>query len=189
MKIKSNPINRSGHALKVSRGSHISRQSAHNGGKVVSPTHLPPLTPGNILGTHFCQRLSRPQGQIAAGRISDTIGNRTRDLPAYSAAPQITQNTACLPPTMEIYFKHLKVFFGRICISSLTSDRHVNFSQHKLHMLNRNIQTKHDRKFAKQYCYIGNPLTQPKHKNFNIKCNQLEQTEGRLVLCTCLLLK
>jgi len=29
-------------------GSHISRQSAQNGGKVVSPTHWPPLPPGNI---------------------------------------------------------------------------------------------------------------------------------------------
>jgi hypothetical protein len=39
-------------------------------------------------------RLSRPQGHSAAGRImslkksSDTIGNRTRDLPVCSAAPQ-----------------------------------------------------------------------------------------------------
>jgi len=30
------------------------RQSAHEGGKVVSPTHQPPLPPGNISGTHFC---------------------------------------------------------------------------------------------------------------------------------------
>jgi hypothetical protein len=30
------------------------RQSAHEGGKVVSPTHQPPLPPGNIPGTHFC---------------------------------------------------------------------------------------------------------------------------------------
>ena len=35
-------------------GSQISRQSAHKGGKVVSPTHRPPLSPGNIPGTHFC---------------------------------------------------------------------------------------------------------------------------------------
>ena len=35
-------------------GSQISRQSAHEGGKVVSPTHRPPLPPGNIPGTHFC---------------------------------------------------------------------------------------------------------------------------------------
>ena len=49
--------------------------------------------PRNIPGTHFCYRLSRPQGHSAAGRImsmknsSDTIGNRTRDLPACSAVP------------------------------------------------------------------------------------------------------
>jgi hypothetical protein len=35
-------------------GSQISRQPAHEGGKVVSPTHRPPLPPGNISGTHFC---------------------------------------------------------------------------------------------------------------------------------------
>jgi hypothetical protein len=35
-------------------GSQISRQSAHEGGKVVIPTHLPPLPPGIIPGAHFC---------------------------------------------------------------------------------------------------------------------------------------
>ena len=35
-------------------GSQTSRQSAHEGGKVVSPTHRQPLPPGNIPGTHFC---------------------------------------------------------------------------------------------------------------------------------------
>jgi hypothetical protein len=50
--------------------------------------------PGNIPGTHFCQRVSRPQDHSAAGRImsmknsNDTIGNRTRDLPVCSAVPQ-----------------------------------------------------------------------------------------------------
>jgi hypothetical protein len=69
-------------------GSQISRQSAHEGGKVVSPTHRSPLPPGNISGTHFCWRLSRPQGHSATGRImlmknsNDTIGNRTRNLVA-----------------------------------------------------------------------------------------------------------
>jgi hypothetical protein len=46
---------------------------------------------GNIPGTHFCLRLSRPQGHCATDRImpmkksTDTIGNRTRDLPVCSA--------------------------------------------------------------------------------------------------------
>jgi hypothetical protein len=55
--------------------------------------HYPP---GNTSGTHFCWRLSRPQGHSATGRIismknsNDTIGNRTRDLPACRAVPQPT---------------------------------------------------------------------------------------------------
>jgi hypothetical protein len=75
-------------------GSQILRQSAHEGVKVVSPMHRPPLPPGNNPGTHFCQRLSRPQCHSAAERImpmknsNDTIGNRSRDLPVCSAVPQ-----------------------------------------------------------------------------------------------------
>ena len=34
------------------RPRRISRQLAHEGGKVVSPTHRPPLTPGNNSGSH-----------------------------------------------------------------------------------------------------------------------------------------
>ena len=40
-----------------------------DGGKVVSLTHRPPLPPENAPGTHFCWRLSRPQGHSAIGRI------------------------------------------------------------------------------------------------------------------------
>jgi len=52
--------------------------------------------PGNIPDTHFCLRLSQPQGHSVAGRImslnnsSDAIGNRTRNLPTCSAVPQPT---------------------------------------------------------------------------------------------------
>jgi hypothetical protein len=35
----------------------MSRQLAHEGGMVVSPTHRAPLSPGNIPGTYFCWRL------------------------------------------------------------------------------------------------------------------------------------
>jgi hypothetical protein len=55
---------------------------------------LTPYAQGNIPGTHFCSRLSQPQGHSAAGEIvsmknsSDTIGNRSRDFTARSAVPQ-----------------------------------------------------------------------------------------------------
>ena len=67
--------------------------TAQDGGKVVSLTHRPPFPPWNTPGTHFCSRLSRPQGHSATGRImslknsSDTIGKRTRDLPVCSVVP------------------------------------------------------------------------------------------------------
>jgi hypothetical protein len=67
--------------------------TVQDGGKVVSLTHWPPLPPGNTPGTHFCWRLSRPQGHSATGRITslsnsnDIIGNRTRDLPVCSVVP------------------------------------------------------------------------------------------------------
>ena len=74
----------------------ISIQPAHAGGKIVSPTHRPPLPPGKIPGTNSYQRLSRPQEPSAAGRIKsmqnseDPVRNQTRDLPACSALPQPT---------------------------------------------------------------------------------------------------
>ena len=87
--------------LQVWSGPEVSRNlrfpvfmtTAKDAGKLVSLTHRPPLPPGNTPGTHFCQRLSRPQGDNATGRImslknsNDTIRNRTCDLPVCSAVP------------------------------------------------------------------------------------------------------
>jgi hypothetical protein len=63
------------------------------------------FTPGNIPGTHFCYRLSRPQGHSAAGRImsmkdsNTTIGNRTHDLPVCSSVPQTLRHR--VPPIYQ----------------------------------------------------------------------------------------
>jgi len=77
-------------------GSQISRQSAYEDGKIVSPTQRQSLPPGNNPGTHFCKRMSQPQRQSGTGRImsmnnsNDAIANRTRDFPACSAVSPST---------------------------------------------------------------------------------------------------
>jgi hypothetical protein len=55
-----------------------------------------PLPPRKIPGTHFCLRLSRPQGHRAVGRFrsieksNDLIEIRSHNLPASSIVPQPT---------------------------------------------------------------------------------------------------
>ena len=84
-------------------GSKISRHWAHEGGKVVSPKHRPPLPPRKCSWYSFLLDAGLFQGHSAAGRImsikysNDTIGNRTRDLPACSAVPQPTALPAACP--------------------------------------------------------------------------------------------
>jgi hypothetical protein len=70
--------------------------------------------PGNTPGTHFCWSLSQPQSHSVAGRImsmknsNETIGNRTRDLPACCV---VTQSNA--PPCVPVSTRQLNV--GKIC--------------------------------------------------------------------------
>jgi hypothetical protein len=69
-------------------GSQTARQSAHEGGKVVSPTHWPPFPPGNIPGIHFLEGHSAAGENNSMKNSRDTNENRTRDLPACSTVPQ-----------------------------------------------------------------------------------------------------
>ena len=99
-------------------GSQISRQSAHEGGKVVSFTHRPPPTPPLpqeiFLVLISVERLSRPQGHITAGRIMSikysnyTVANRSRDFPDFSAVSQPT-TPLCAPSVKKKEVKSISI--------------------------------------------------------------------------------
>jgi hypothetical protein len=65
-----------------------------DGSEVVSIICQPPFTSRKIPGTHFCYRLSPPQGHSESGRIMSTEKSngrfriRTCDLPACIIVPQ-----------------------------------------------------------------------------------------------------
>ena len=69
-------------------GAQISRQSAHEGGKVVSHMHRLPLPPRKYSWYSFLlEAESTPGAIVQLERMSmknsiDTIGNQTRNLPA-----------------------------------------------------------------------------------------------------------
>jgi hypothetical protein len=66
-------------------GFQISRQLAHEGGKVVSPTHQL-----RLLETELKPGPSRSQKDMSMKNSSDTMDNWKCDLPACSAVPQPT---------------------------------------------------------------------------------------------------
>jgi hypothetical protein len=79
------------HGFEILRISHCIDSLLTDGGKFVSPTHPPRFTPQkhfSASGTHFCQRLSKPQGLLRPERLGELkklihlIRSRTRDLQA-----------------------------------------------------------------------------------------------------------
>ena len=89
-------------------GSQISRQSTHEGGKVVSPTHQPPLPPRKYSWYSFLLEAESTPGpqcgqkDYANEKIPMTPSwNRTRDLPACSALTNCA--TVCLTFASSLY--------------------------------------------------------------------------------------
>jgi hypothetical protein len=87
-----------------------------DGGEVLSLTLRPSFAPMKIPGTHFCYRMSRPQGHRAAEWIrsikksSHLIGNRTCDFPVCSTVPQPTM----LQRSIEIILQNWCVTNSRL---------------------------------------------------------------------------
>jgi len=73
--------------------------TAQDRGKVVSLKHRPPLPPGNAPGTHFCWRLSRPQGHGAIGRI--TSMKNSNDTSGRVWVVSVLQAEACNTDTTQ----------------------------------------------------------------------------------------
>jgi hypothetical protein len=84
------------YGCETSRLPHFLDSRLTDGGKVVSFTNRgSPVHPRKIPGTHFCSRMTRPQGQSAAGlghlkQSNDLIGNRTCNPPVCSTVSQPT---------------------------------------------------------------------------------------------------
>ena len=91
-------LHRPGRALWdiASSSSQISTQLAHEGGKVDSPMHRPPLSPRKYSWYSFLLAAeSNPRPQCSRKvksmkNFSDTIGNQSRDIPSCNAVPQPT---------------------------------------------------------------------------------------------------
>jgi hypothetical protein len=102
-----------------SRLPHFLDDRLRDGAEVVSLTRRPPFALRKISGTHFCYRLSRPQGHSAAGKIrsieksNDLIGIRTCDLPACSIVPQSTT----LPRAAKIFLEGKNANRGLVYIT------------------------------------------------------------------------
>ena len=103
---------RSGQALRVPGvwGSHISRQSAHEDGKVVSSTHRPPLPTQEIFLVLISVRgwrLSWLQGHSAAGRIMSVTTSGIEPATFQLAEQCLNQLRHRVALTLKLYIMYV----------------------------------------------------------------------------------
>jgi hypothetical protein len=85
-------------------GSQISRQSAYEGGRIVSPTHRPPLPPSKCSWHSFLLETELTPGP-QCGR-KDYINEKFQwHLPAFRAVPQPTAPPPRAPTSTAVFWK------------------------------------------------------------------------------------
>ena len=112
--------------------SQISRQSSRESGKVVSPTHRSPLTQEiflvliSVRGWVNPRAIVRPEG-LSMKNSSDTIGNRTRDLPTLAQC--LNQLRYRVLPLCYTYFAYLIHVLSSRCHRMTSSQLQGDFSK------------------------------------------------------------
>ena len=151
--------------------SQISRPSSHEGGKVVSPTHRPPLTPKKYSWYSFLLEAESTPGTQWGRKdyVNEKFQWHRRDLPAFIGVPQPTEppgTPLCLNNNIKMklnmyfvwhnyLFILLTLLYYLLLVSALISHPQANIYR-KLKILRPKLvdNNRNNNKIIKTYIYI-----------------------------------